>query len=61
MKHIALRLLALQEWYANKRLMFAKVHTDGNESDMLTKPMTKERMIKLAPKLGLTGGPYDPR
>ena len=59
MKHIALRIVALQEWCANKRLKFAKVHTDENESDLLTKPMTKERMIKLATKLGLSGGPCE--
>ena len=59
MKHIALRMVALQELYANKRLKFAKVHADENESDMRTKPMTKERMIKLAAKLGLSGGPYE--
>ena len=56
MKHIALRMLALQEWCANKRLKFAQVHTDENESDMSTKPMTKERMIELATKLGLSVG-----
>ena len=58
-KHIALRMLALQEWCANNRLKFAQVRTDENESDMLTKPVTKERMIKLATKLGLSGGPYE--
>ena len=52
-------MLALQEWCANKRLRFAEVHTDENESDMLTEPMTKERMIKLATKLGLSGGPHE--
>ena len=57
MKHIALRTLALQEWCANKGLRLAKAHTDENESDMLTKPMTRERMSKLAPKVGLRGGP----
>ena len=45
-----------QVWCANKRLKFAKVHADENESDMLTKPMTKERMIKLATNLELSGG-----
>ena len=58
MKHIALRMLAPQEWCAHKRLRFAKIHTDENESDMLTKPMTRERMIKLATKVGLSGGRY---
>ena len=28
---------------------------DENESDMLTKPMTRQRMIKLATKVGLGG------
>ena len=51
MKHGVLRMLAL--------LKFAKVHTDENESDILAEPMTKERMIKLATKLGLNGGPHE--
>jgi hypothetical protein len=58
MKHIALRMLALQEWCAAKRLRFEKVHTDENESDLLTKPMTQERLVKLAKKIGLKGDIY---
>jgi hypothetical protein len=58
MKHIALRMLALQEWCAAKRLRFEKVHTDDNESDLLTKPMTQERLVKLAKKIGLKGDIY---
>ena len=59
MKHIALRMLALQEWCEDRRLRFEKVHTDENESDLLTKPMTHERLIRLASKIGLCGGIYD--
>ena len=58
MKHIELRCLALQQWREEKRLLFGKVGTDENVSDMLTKPMPKERLIKLASMVGLRGGPY---
>ena len=58
MKHIELRCLALQEWREAKRLHFGKVGTEENASDMLTKPMTRERLIKLALMTGLKGGPY---
>ena len=61
MKQIALRMLALQEWCRNKRLKCAKVHTDENESDMLTTPMTTERMIKLATTLRPSGGSCETR
>ena len=34
------------------------MHTDENESDMLTKAMTKEKLMKFAVMVGLRGGPY---
>ena len=58
MKHIELRCLALQQWREAKRLTFAKVSTEENPSDMLTKAMTHDRLVKLALKAGLRGGPY---
>ena len=61
MKHIALLMLARPKWCANKRLKFAKVHTDENESDMLTKPRTKQRTIKLADEVGAERRTGDPR
>ena len=57
MKHIELRCLALQQRREEKRLLFGKVGTEENVSDMLTKPMTKERLIKLASMVGLRGVP----
>ena len=59
MEHIALRMLALQEWCELKRLRFERLHTDENESDRLTKPMSYDRLVKLSLKIGLSGGIYD--
>ena len=58
MKHIEIRCLALQQWREAKRLRFAKVGTEENPSDMLTKAMTRDRLIKLSVMTGLRGGPY---
>ena len=59
MKHIALRMLALQVWCEQKRLRFEKVHTDESESDLLTKPMSHDRLVKLSLKIGLSGEIYN--
>ncbi|CAK0832561.1 unnamed protein product, partial [Prorocentrum cordatum] len=40
MERIEIRLLVLQQRLEQKRLEFEKIHTDDNETDMLTKPMT---------------------
>lgn len=57
MKHVELRFLALQQWCEAKRLKISKIPTEENESDMLTKAMTKDRMVKLSLKIGRRGGP----
>jgi hypothetical protein len=58
MKHIELRCLALQQWREGKRLRFSKVSSEENMSDVLTKALTKDRIVKLATMIGLRGGPY---
>ena len=60
MKHIEIRFLALQQWREQKRLEFEKVHTDDNEADMLTKPMSQEKLVKFSRSVGLVGGPFRP-
>ena len=58
MKHLQIRSLALQEWREQKRLKLAKVPTETNPSDTLTKPMSRERLVKLGTMVGLRGGPF---
>ena len=58
MKHVELRLLALQHWREQKRLNFGKVDTTENMSDMLTKPMTQTQLTKFGKMVGLIGRPY---
>ena len=55
MKHIEIRFLALQQWREQKRLEFEKVGTDDNESDMLTKIMSAEKLEKFSRQIGLIG------
>ncbi len=59
MKHIQLRLLAMQQWVSDRLLSVNKVSTDENISDLLTKGMSIERHFRLAYGLGLRGGPFD--
>ena len=58
MKHVEIRMLALQQWRAEGRLRFAKVNTEVNPSDLLTKPMTREKLVRFSSMIGLHGGPY---
>ena len=60
MKHIEIRCLALQGGREEGRLLYAKVGTEENSSDLLTKAMTRERLIKLSVMIGLRGGLYSP-
>ena len=53
MKHIELRMLAIQDWVANRNLYIYKISSEENMSDLLTKPLTAERSRMLAAKCGL--------
>ena len=53
MKHIELRMLALQDWVRDRMLFIYKVATEVNPSDLLTKPMTEERTRMLSRMIGL--------
>ena len=59
MKHIQLRMLAVQGWVKDKLLLLSKVSSEENLSDLLTKAMSEQRHYLLARKLGLRGGPFD--
>ena len=54
MKYVEVRFLALrqrreqQQRREQKRLEFEKIGTDDNERDMLTKPLTKEKLKKIS-------------
>jgi hypothetical protein len=58
MKHIELKLLAIQEWTKEGRLTVRKVDTKENPSDVLTKAMTKELLTKHCWTLGLRGNTF---
>eukprot|EP00959_Pyramimonas_sp_CCMP1952_P300676 6289254-Pyramimonas_sp.AAC.1 len=46
MKHVEMRFLALQQWREQGRPSFGKVCAHENPSDMMTKPMTMEKLEK---------------
>jgi len=52
-KHIELRYLALQTWKQQKRVQFAKIGTDANDSDFLTKYVSYEIMRRCMHEIGL--------
>ena len=56
MKHIDIKMLAIQEWAAERLLSVSKVTSEENASYLLTKAMTRDRMVYLGRKLGLSGG-----
>ena len=58
MKHLEIRSLALQEWREQKHLKFVKVPTETNPSDVLTKPMARDRLVALGAAVGPRGGPF---
>ena len=60
MNHIEISLSSLQQWRERKRLEFKRIHADDNEADMLTKPMSHEKLVKFSRSVGLVGGPFRP-
>jgi hypothetical protein len=59
MTHIELRMLAVQDWVAAKLLSIRKVCALDNSSDILTKAMTKAKLVKLGRLAGLRGVFFD--
>ena len=53
MKHIELRQLWLQEQVRSKMLEIEKISTEQNLADVLTKPLSRERLEYFRPRLGL--------
>ena len=58
MKHIELKMLAVQDWIKEKRLRMGKVPTEANPADLLTKALAKEKLVRHGWELGLRGGPF---
>ncbi|CAK0806902.1 unnamed protein product, partial [Prorocentrum cordatum] len=58
MKHIELKMLAVQDWIKEKRLQVGKVPTEANPADVLTKALAKEKLVRHGWELGLRGGPF---
>ena len=42
-KHIDVRFHKIKEFVSSSELLFEKIHTSKNATDMLTKPVTKEK------------------
>ena len=55
MKHVELKMLAVQEWLKTGRLRVRKVSTHDNAADLMTKAMSREKPIKLGQALNLRG------
>ena len=55
MKHIELKMLAVQEWLKTGRLRIRKVSTHDNPADLMTKAMNREKLIKFGRALNLRG------
>ena len=55
MKHIELKMLAVQEWLKTGRLRIHKVSTHDNPADLMTKAMNREKLIKSGRALNLRG------
>eukprot|EP00959_Pyramimonas_sp_CCMP1952_P339614 7112328-Pyramimonas_sp.AAC.1 len=53
MKHGEMRFLVLQQWREQGRFSFGKVGTHENLGDMMTKPMTREKLEKSSEMAGL--------
>ena len=54
-KHVELKMLTEQEWLKTGRLRVRKVSTHDNPADLMTKDMTREKLIKFARSLNLRG------
>ncbi len=52
-------MLAVQDWVAAKLLSILKVCTLDNSSDILTKAMTKAKLVQLGRLAGLRGVFFD--
>ena len=59
MKHIQLRMLAVQNGVQQQLLTMGKVTSDANLSDMLTKPMLEQRHHELGRRIDLRGPAFD--
>ena len=59
MKHIQLRVLAVQQWVVDKLLTIGKVSTDDSLSDLLTKVMNVDRHFSLSYEIGLRGRAFE--
>ena len=55
MKHIELKMLTVQERLKAARLRIHKVSTHDNPADLMTKAMTREKLIKFGRALNLRG------
>ena len=55
MKHIELKMLAVQEWLKTGRLRIHKISTHDNPADLMTKAMNREKLIKFGRALNLRG------
>ena len=55
MKHIELKMLAVQEWLKTGRLRIHNVSTHDNPADLMTKAMNREKLIKFGRALNLRG------
>ena len=53
LKHVEVRLLAIQDWREQKRITAAKVGTEENIADVLTKYVSRSILETLLPLLGL--------
>ena len=53
LKHVEIRLLAIQDWKEEGRLRTGKVATLENLSDLLTKHVTRATMESLRPLCGI--------
>ena len=58
MKHVELKMLAIQQWHIEGRLRIRKIGTDDNASDMLTKAMSQVKLRKFGYETGLRGGVF---
>ena len=58
MKHIELKMLSVQDWVKEKRLRMGKVSTEVNPADLLTKALSKEKLVRHGWELGLRNGPF---
>ena len=58
MKHVELKMLAIQDWVKEGRLRIHKVSTHENPADLMTKELSVEKMTKFGRALGLRGVPF---